>query len=68
MVEVAIRRWVHCGSEGMHIVSVNRPWHSSDDGLVLTGPKCAKKTFPTPLHHRHQPGLLSAQTSLANLC
>ena len=26
----------------------NRLWHSSDDWLVLTGPKCAKKTFP---HH-----------------
>src|SRR4029434_6059990 len=33
-----------------------RLWLSSDYRLELTGLKCAKKTFPTPLHHRHQPG------------
>ena len=33
-------------------------WHSSNDWLVLTGPKCAKKISPTPFPHRHQPGLL----------
>ena len=50
MLEVAIRRWEHYGPEGMHMVcnnASNSLWHSSDDWLVLTGPKCAKKTFPT---------------------
>ena len=37
---------------------LNRLRHSSDDWLVLTGPKCAKEVFPIPLHQRHQPGLL----------
>ena len=33
----------------------NRLWHSSNDSMVLTGQTCAKNTFPTPSHHRHQP-------------
>ena len=37
----------------------NRLWHSSDDWLVLTSSKWAKKTLSTPLHHRHQPGMLT---------
>lgn len=36
-----------------------RLWHSSDDKLVMTGPKCAKKSFPTPWHHLHQLRLLT---------
>ena len=62
MLEVAIRKmgtlWPWWYAHGQQQYS-NRLWHSSNDWLVLTGPKCAKKTFPTPLHHRHQPGLLT---------
>lgn len=32
---------------------LNRLWHSSDDWLL----KHAKQTFPTAIHHPHQPGL-----------
>lgn len=45
MLDVAIKRWVDCGHEDMHTVSNNTGIHL--DGLVLAGPKCAKKTFPT---------------------
>lgn len=31
----------------------------SNDWLVSTGPKHAKKTFRTPLHHLQQPGMLT---------
>ena len=61
MLEVTIRRWVHCGHEGIHMLSnnSNRLWHSSDDWFVLTGLNCGNKAFPTPLHHRHQLGLFT---------
>ena len=50
MLEVAIR------SQQQYS---DRLWHSNDDWLVLRGLKCAKKTFPTPLHHyQQQLGLL----------
>ena len=53
MLEVAIRRWVCCVLVGMYMVSNNAQ-------IGCGGPsQCAKKTFPTPLHHRHQPGLLT---------
>ncbi len=32
-----------------------RLWRLNDAQLVLRGPKCAKKIYPTPLHHHHQP-------------
>lgn len=45
MLDVAIKRWVDCGHEDMHTVGNNTGIQL--DGLVLAGPKCAKKTFPT---------------------
>lgn len=61
ILEITIWRWVNCGHKGMHMVVSNKktkkkPNHKqrhSNDWLALTGPKCAKKTFPTPLHHLH---------------
>ncbi len=56
LMEVAIKRWVHCSHKGMDMVSNNTQVSCglNDAQLVLRGPKCAKKTSPTPLHH-HQP-------------
>lgn len=49
-------RFVH---EGMRMVSNNtlNMWHSVD-WFILHAMKYTKKTFSTPLHHLHQPGLL----------
>ncbi len=58
LLEVAIRRWVHCSHEGMDMVSKQhsgRLWRLNNAQLVLRGPKCAKKISTTPLHHHHQP-------------
>ncbi len=35
--------------------SASRLWRLNNAQLVLRVPKCAKKIFPTPLHHHHQP-------------
>ncbi len=53
LLEVSIRRWVHCSHKGTDMVSNNRLWRLNDAQLVLRGPKCAKKISPTPLHHHH---------------
>ncbi len=53
LLEVAIRRWVHCSHKGMDMVSNNTI--TNDAKLELRGPKCAKKISPAPLHHHHQP-------------
>ncbi len=52
----SIRRWVHGVIKGWHGQQQysGRLWCLNDAQLVLKGPKCAKKIFPTPLHH-HQP-------------
>ncbi len=58
LLEVAIRRWVHCSHKGMDMVSNNywgRMWSLNEAQLVLWGPKYTKKISPTPLHHHHQP-------------
>ncbi len=56
LLEVAIKRWMHFSHKGMDMVSNNTQVSCglNDAQLVLRGPKCAKKTSPTPLHH-HQP-------------
>ncbi len=48
---------VHCSHKGMDMVSNNTQVGCgvNDAQLVLRGPKCAKKTSPTPLHDQHQP-------------
>ncbi len=58
LLEVAIRRWVHCSHKGMDMVSNNTQvgcGHFNGAQLDLRGPKCAKKISPTPLHHHQQP-------------
>ena len=57
ILDVAIRRWPWRHAHGQQQYS-KRLWHSHNDWLALTGPKCARKTFPTLLHHFRQPGLL----------
>ncbi len=57
LLEVFIRRWVHCSHKGMDMAINNtrRLWCLNNAQFVLRGPKCAKKIFPTPLHHHKQP-------------
>ena len=59
MLEVAIRRLLHWGHEIMHMVSNNTQIGCGIQAIIGWGRKRAKKTFPTPLHHCHQPGLLT---------
>ncbi len=58
LLEVFIRRWVHCVIKGWTcsgtIHSSGKLWCLNDAQLVLRSPKCAKKISPTPLHHHHQ--------------
>ncbi len=60
LLEVAIRKWVHCIQKGMDMVSNNTQVSCGVNNaqLVLRGPKCAKNISLTPLHHHHQPELL----------
>ncbi len=58
LLEVALRRWVHCSHKGMSIGQQQysgRLWSLNNAQLVLRGPKCVKKISPTPLHLHHQP-------------
>lgn len=52
-------RTVHCGYKGMHMCGTQTMIDLFiHDWLVLRGPKCAKKTLPTPSHQQQQqPGL-----------
>lgn len=54
ILEAAIKR---CVQEGMSrkICTRSETRLKSGDWLVLGGPECAKKWFPTPLHHRLGP-------------
>ncbi len=56
LLEVAIRRWVHCSHKGMDMVSNNTQVGCGFKQCSI-GTKCAKKISPTPLHH-HQLELL----------
>ncbi len=54
LLELAIRRWIHCSHKGMDCNNIQL-WCLNDAQLVLRVPKCAKKISPTPLHHHQQP-------------
>lgn len=57
-----ISRSTDCSHKEIYLVSnntIDKLWHSNRDWFVLSGPKCAKKTFLMPLHHHQQPGLLA---------
>ncbi len=58
LLEVAIRRWIHCSHkrDGHSQQQYSgRLWCLKDAQLVLRGQNCGKKISPTPLHHHHQP-------------
>ncbi len=57
LLEVAIRRWVHCSHKGMNGQQQysGSLWCLNNAQLVLKGPKCTKKISSTPLHHHQQP-------------
>lgn len=57
MLEVAVRKWINCGNEGMHMISNNTQIGLVALKLLLTDineAKVCQENIPTPVRHRNQ--------------